>query len=73
MVPCEQHLHGKPIARGNSPDQDFVRCRLHHVLTVGSWISRAEMNFGSTIRDGLCGTATPGTAPPALRPAEAAH
>jgi hypothetical protein len=40
-VPCEQHLHGEPVARSNSSDQDLVGCRLHHALTVGSWISRA--------------------------------
>src|SRR5258708_1648486 len=53
MVPCEQHLHGEPVARSNSSDQDLVGCRLHRVLTVGSWISRSGGAIGSTICDGL--------------------
>src|ERR1700731_3586877 len=53
MVPCEQHLHGEPVTRSNSSDQDLVGCRLHRVLTVGSWISRTGRRFGSTMRDGL--------------------
>src|SRR5713101_2107824 len=59
MVPCEQHLHGEPVARSNSSDQDLVGCRLHRALTVGSRISRVGRYFGSTIGDGPLGAASP--------------
>jgi hypothetical protein len=35
MVPREQHLHGKPVAAGDPPDQDLVRSRLHR-QAIGS-------------------------------------
>jgi hypothetical protein len=31
MMPCEQHLHGEPVAAGDPRDQNFVRRRLHRL------------------------------------------
>lgn len=49
MVPSVEHLHGKPVARGNPSDQDLVRSRLGRTQRPTRKVGRVDLGVGSNV------------------------